>query len=208
METDKAAFCDKLMKSSAISMRCDGSVDRTQIDKIFVMAKVVHHGGAENLYFLGVDECPQRGAKGLLMAVRNACVNTVGKTVFNKLLLKTSSFVTEGTNCNTGEKGGLWTLVKQLHKDLAGDDEIIPQLLTIWCAVHRSNLAWEAVSASVQEIAHLFQELVAICSYFRRSGLRSRELRDIASQNNFNVMTLPKLFEIRWSEFTYQLINK
>ena len=47
VETDKAAFCDKLMKSSAISMRCDGSVDRTQIDKIFVMAKVVHHGGAE-----------------------------------------------------------------------------------------------------------------------------------------------------------------
>ena len=98
-------------------------------------------------------------------------------------------------------------MVKQLRKDLAGDDEIIPQLLTIWCAAHRSNLAWDAVSASVQEIAHLFQELVAICSYFRRSGLRSRELRDIASQNNFNVMTLPKLFEIRWSEFTYKLIN-
>ena len=77
-------------------------MDRTQIDKIFVMAKVVHHGVAENLCFLGVDECPQRGAKGLLMAVRNACVNTVGEPVFNKLLLKTLSFVTDGTNCNTG----------------------------------------------------------------------------------------------------------
>ena len=69
VETDKAAFCDKLMKSSAITMRYDGSVDWMKIDKIFVMAKVVHCGGAENLYFLGVDECPQRGAKGLLMAV-------------------------------------------------------------------------------------------------------------------------------------------
>ena len=88
-------------------MRCDGSVDRTQIDKIFVMAKVVHYGGAENLNFLGVDECPQRGAKGLLMAVRKVCINTVSEAVFNKLLLKTSSFVTDGTNCNTGEKGGL-----------------------------------------------------------------------------------------------------
>ena len=86
VETDKAAFCDKLMKSSAIPMRC--AVDRTQIDKIFVMTKVVHYGGAENLYFLRVDECPQRGAKGLLMAVRNACINTVSEPVFNKLLLK------------------------------------------------------------------------------------------------------------------------
>ena len=45
-------------------------------------------------------------------AVRNICINIVSEPVFNKLLLKTSSFVTYGTNCNTGEKGGLWTLVK------------------------------------------------------------------------------------------------
>ena len=50
------------------------------------------------------------------MAVRNACVNTVGEPVLNKLLLKTSSFVTDGTNCNTGEKGGVWTLVNQLRR--------------------------------------------------------------------------------------------
>ena len=31
VETDKAAFRDKLMKSSAISMRCDGSVDRRKL---------------------------------------------------------------------------------------------------------------------------------------------------------------------------------
>ena len=57
--------------------------------------------------------------------------------------------------CNTGEKGGLWTF-QQLRIELAGDDEIIPQLLTIWCAVCRSNLALEEVTVSVQEIAHIF----------------------------------------------------
>ena len=149
---------------------------------------VVHYGRAENLYFHGVDECPERVAKRLLMAVRNACTNTVREPVFNKLLLKISSFVTDGTNCKTGEKGGLWTLVKRLRKE---------------CAVHRSNVPWEAVTASVQEIDYVFQELVAVCSYFRKSGLRSRELRDIASQNNFKVMKLPKLFEIRCSESSH-----
>ena len=145
------------MNSSGISLRCDGSVDRTQIDKIFVMEKVVRDRGAEELYFLGVDECPKRGAEGLLMAVQSAA--------FEKVLLKTSSFVTDGTHCNTGERGGLWAKVKELRQDLAGDDEILPQLLTIWCVVHRSNLAWDGtVSDSVKEVSHLFQELVAVCS--------------------------------------------
>ena len=94
------------------------------------------------------------------MAVRNACVNTVGEPVFNKHLLKTSSFVTD--LIATQERRVDCDPWLSSCVDLAGDDEIIPQLLTIWCAVHRSNLAWEAVRASVQEIAHLFQELVAI----------------------------------------------
>ena len=78
--------------------------------------------------------------------VRNACINPVSELVFNKLLLKTPSFVTDGTNCYTGEKGGLWTLVKRLRKELAGDDEIISQLLTPWLG------GGGAVTASVQEI--------------------------------------------------------
>ena len=97
--------------------------------------------------------------------------------------------------------------MKELRQELAGDDEILPKLLTIWCAVHRANLAWESVSKSVKVVSYLFQELVAVCSYFRKSGVRSRELRNIASEKKFRLMKLPKLFEIRWSEFTYQLIN-
>ena len=111
VESDRDSFCERLVNSSGISLRCDGSVDRTQVDKIFVMAKVVRDRGAEELYFLGVDECPKRGAEGLLMAVQSACTNTIGGAAFEKVLLKTSSFVTDGTDCNTGERGGLWAKV-------------------------------------------------------------------------------------------------
>ena len=105
VESDKDSFCEKLINSSAVSLRCDGSVDRTQIDKIFVIAKIIEDGCVENLFFLGVDECLRRGAEGLLLAVQSACTNTIGKDAFEKVLQKASSFVMDGTNCNTGEKG-------------------------------------------------------------------------------------------------------
>ena len=58
------------------------------------------------------------------------------------ILLKTSSFVTDGMNCNTGEKEGLWTKIKKLRNEMAGTATLC-QLITIWFGVHQSNLAWE-----------------------------------------------------------------
>jgi len=83
----------------------------------------------------------------------------------------------------------------------------IPPLMTIWCAAHRSNLAWKSVSESVRELKHIVVELVAISSFFHTSGLRTRELICIAEEKKLNLMRLPKLFEVRWSEFTYDLLN-
>lgn len=42
-----------LTKSLAMSLRCDGSVDRSQIDKIYVLLKVVSKNGETNQYFFG-----------------------------------------------------------------------------------------------------------------------------------------------------------
>ena len=37
--------------------------------------------------------------------------------------------------------------------------------------------------------------------------MRTRELRDIAASNNLSQLHLPKVFEVRWTEFTYDLLN-
>ena len=39
------------------------------------------------------------------------------------------------------------------------------------------------------------------------SGLRSRELRDIAKSDSLQLRDLPKLFEVRWSEFNSSLLE-
>lgn len=72
-------------------------------------------------------------------------------------------------------------------------------LITLWCAAHRSNLAWESVSSSVSEVNLLFQKLIGLTTFFRKSGLRTRELKNISSKYNLPLLKLPKVFEVRWS---------
>jgi len=70
-------------------------------------------------------------------------------------------------------------------------DKKLSPLLTFWRAVHRSNLAWEAVGSSVKEVSHIFQQLMSLCSYFRKSGLRSQELRQTAAEHGYKLLRLP-----------------
>ena len=63
------------------------------------------------------------------------------------------------------------------------------------------DLAWKSVSQSVQEVKSIFSTLVSMSSFFHMSGLRSRALRDIAKSDSLQLRELPKLFEVRWSEF-------
>ena len=79
-------------------------------------------------------------------------------------------------------------------------------LLKVWCIAHRTDLAWKAVSDNVSEVKFLFSTMVAIASFFHSSGVRSRELRDVAKANGFQLLELPRLFEVRWSEFNSSLL--
>jgi len=52
VECDRQRVRDAIVKDTlAMSIRCDGSVDRTQIDKIFVMGKAVTKSGKDEQFF-------------------------------------------------------------------------------------------------------------------------------------------------------------
>lgn len=143
VECDRSRFEELLNSAMAISLRCDGSVDRKQIDEIYSMMKVISDTGSQELYFLGAAEPQERGAKGLLGAVIEGCANTIGETVDKRkvapLMKKISSMITDGAAVNTGEKNGLWVLFEKYLKSLieAEEEFILPPLLKIWCEVHR-----------------------------------------------------------------------
>ena len=80
-------------------------------------------------------------------------------------------------------------------------------LLKIWCTVHRSNLAWKSLSHTVPELNFVFQQLAGLSTYFHSSGLRTLELRLVATDKNLQLLNLPRIFEVRWTQFTAELLN-
>lgn len=78
---------DILNNSFALSLHCDGSVDRTQIDKMYVLMKSITLG-EEKLYFFGAEEPVERGAKGMCDALKTACVKRLGKGKFQRYFEK------------------------------------------------------------------------------------------------------------------------
>lgn len=193
---------NKLLNARAASIRLDGSVDRSQIDKIYLLCKVVAQDGDTQEFFLGIAEPSKRGAAGIFEALQAALTATFGEQGRHLLNLM-SSVVTDGASVNIGEKNGLWSLLQD-HIRASG---CVRPLLKVWCAVHRSQLAWESVTNTVAEVGHLFQSLVSLVSYFHTSGVRTRELKNLAKRENLVLRHLPRLFEVRWTEFSYELLN-
>lgn len=135
VESHRADLAKQITSSLAVSIRSDGSVDRVQIDKIYTMAKAISDQGVEKNYFLGAAEPTERGANGLLGALKKGCQATVGSSAANDIFKITSSIVTDGTNANIGEKAGLWKILDDYIKSL--NPEAVQPLLKIWCGAHR-----------------------------------------------------------------------
>jgi hypothetical protein len=199
VDADKTRVKNKLLNSMAISLRLDGSVDRTQIDNIHAIARIVTSDGKSENVFLGIAEPVDRGAKGYASAVGTA-VSFVAE--WKDLFPKVTSIVTDGASINVGQKNGLWALLQKSRDD--SQNNSVP-LMKVWCTVHKSALAWKNVCSNVTELQTLIIDLTGIAAYFRQSGIRTRELRAVAKDIGAKVYSMPKFFEVRWAEFTYFL---
>ena len=65
VKSDRNSLASTMSNSLAISLRCDGSVDRSQIDMFFLMGKPISKDGEEHEIFLGAAEPKERGAVGV-----------------------------------------------------------------------------------------------------------------------------------------------
>ena len=57
----------KNQNATAISLRSDGSINRTRVDKIYTLAKLIGKVGNESLIFVCVVELLERGARGIFI---------------------------------------------------------------------------------------------------------------------------------------------
>ena len=52
----------KIKNANSISLRSDGSEDRTNVDKIYTLAKLIDNVGNKSLIFLDIGESLERGS--------------------------------------------------------------------------------------------------------------------------------------------------
>lgn len=197
-------FIKSLKNSIASSIRVDGSIDRTQIDKIYILLRTVAKDGSEKLNFLGIAQQKKPGAAGLMEAVKDAIITNHGSETYKYIMQTVSSIVTDGCSLNTGNRGGFWVLFEnEMRKESATQP-----LLKIWCSAHRMELVWGDLADNFKEIKKTLDMLSSIASYFRQSSLRTEKLHETAKVNNLKVYSLAKLFEIRWTEWSYSAVVK
>lgn len=177
----------------------DGSIDRDQIDKIYVLAKIITSTGTSELIFLGVKEQVERAASGLFKTALGAMEDMFGHGfVYNIILKKVSSICTDGTN-----EGGLW---KFLEDEMTKSGSKIP-LVKIWCAAHRADLAFNELSKSALESDKILSVFSRTASYFHVSAVRSVQLKQIATEIGLKLLSMPKIFSVRWTEYSFQLVR-
>lgn len=149
---------------------------------------------------MAFQEPTQKGAIGYYEAIKDSVERFVD---WNEVLPLVSSIVTDGASVNIGKKNGLWFIFEQERNKMFNN---IGPFIKIWCAVHRSALAWEKLTSEVGELNKLIQIYSSISSYFHQSGLRTNELKQVALDEQKTMYTLPKYFDVRWTEFTYNLL--
>lgn len=203
VESDRQTARTKILECRSISLRIDGSVDRQQLDKIFVMAKIVTQLGKSELVFLGVADQMESGAIGLFKAAKSAITLNFGEEILVAIFKKLSSICTDGAPVNRGDKQSLWLLLDDEMRKYGSN---IP-LTKIWCAAHRADLVWSDLKKDTREVEQMLSTLSSISSYFHISWLRMNNLQAIAKQLKLNLRSFPKLFEVRWTEYTFRLVN-
>lgn len=187
-----------IRESLAMSLRIDGSVDRTQKHNVFVMVQIVKKDARLGTLCLGFDVPKTSGVSGYLN-----CLKTVVKKVlpWDEFFLLITSIVTDGENLNMGKLNGLVAKLREL-RNLSRSN--LP-LMSIWCVAHRTNLAWTSVS-KINIIDKLITRARKLSKHFRDSGKRTNKLQDTATQNGLSTpLRYPRFFAVRWVEYVFNL---
>jgi hypothetical protein len=192
LEMEKVGM--ELRDCLSFSIQIDGSVDRSQRDCKFVVARFMKNDASVHLksVFLGVVEPEQNGAPGLLEALE------IALDYVQAPIEKLAGICTDGEAANTGREGGLWKLLT---------DKVGRQLTTIWCVCHWSDLAMEAVEFAVPEMGLWKFALKSCSTFFRKSKRHAKLLKEKAGNDGKEALQFPSYFDVRFSEHTKNLIN-
>ena len=118
-----------LKQADCFSLQVDKSVDKYNVESLFITARYFDREYELKVAFLGEAHSELRGAEGMLKAMSDMFISQGLMQVLQDNLV---SLTTDGEAANTGSKTGLWKRLK---------DKLGRGFLTFWCVAHRSDLA-------------------------------------------------------------------
>jgi hypothetical protein len=185
----------------ALSLRIDGAVDKQRLDNKHVMAKYIAINGDEKTVYLGFCESHEVGSLGLWHAAQEAAEKS-GKS-WAGIFGKSTSIVTDGEASNTGTHHSLWTFLSEERK--MGPEPNLP-LLKIWCAVHRTQLAYKDMAKSVPEVHHITSDCACVGTFYRSSAVKTKGIKAASEKLKVPVVQFPAVTDIRFTEYSYKLM--
>ena len=134
-------------------------------------------------------ESTQRGAEGLF----NVILSSLSGISEDIIKTKFAGITTDGESVNKGRLSGLWAKLEQY---------VGHETFNVWCTCHRSDLAMEDIFHCVPELEHWQSKLSSLATFYRVSGLRTEELRNILPE----MVTFPRHHEVRFAQHLLQLV--
>jgi len=108
-----------------------------------------------------------------------------------------TGFTTDGESLNTGSKNGLWVKFQE---------ECTRYVICVWCACHRSSLAYKSMFKEVDDVRMLIQDIRNVATFFRTSGIRTLELQKACDSISVKLLHFPQFKEVRMTEITCDLL--
>ena len=134
--------------------------------------KVPQHRGAEDLF------------DSVLLSLERINEENIIKSKF-------AGVTTDEEAANSGSTSGLWARLERY---------VGHQIFNIWCSCHRSDLAMEDLFHCVPELKQWQSNLIGLATFYRVSGLRTKELKNIMSQ----MVAFPRHHEVRFAQHLVQ----
>lgn len=178
-----------LRVADCIALQIDKSVDKYNVDNIFVTARYMDNESFEmKVGFLGECHSEIRGVAGMIDALHTRFKQLQIDDVIKSKMV---GLTTDGESANTGRHGGLWVKMSEYLER---------GILTFWCVAHRSDLAFESIESSVPEFRHWLADVKSVATYFRASSKRQEDIDSIAASEGHSAKHFPRHHEVRFAE--------
>ena len=155
-------------------------VGTREVEDVYV--RFLENGEASNK-FVGLKECPNAKAPGVLQAIEEAV-----KGVDQNWKQKAVSLGSDGASVMVGKNSGVYALLKRE----------IPYLLSLHCVAHKLELAFQDAAKDVVLFREAKEPLQGLWKYYHYSPKAVRELKELAQSVGDRAYRTVKADGTRW----------